>query len=298
MKCIFVYNPTSGKRSVLNKIDYIKNELQKKFEVVEVRATTHAGEAGEIAEYACAKFEVLVVAGGDGTINEVVNAVAEKPNRPQIGYIPCGTTNDLAHSLKIPKNVKKAVRIILNGNFIKHDIFKVNDKYGIYVCAFGMCTGASYLTKQLEKNRFGKLAYYSEGIREFGHTKNFDIILDDGQKIIDEKAVLCLIVNSKYVGGFKINKNANASDGFVNVIIFKENKKRGVHIRILFKIARVFLFGISKLKRSKYVEILKLNKFKVDLPYGMAINIDGELGTSGGFKFEVLKKHIDIFVKK
>ena len=96
----------------------------KKFDEVACLATTKAGDAGLYAKEACGYYDVLVVSGGDGTVNEVINAIADMPNRPQIGYIPTGTTNDLAHSLGIPKDLKKAMKIILDGHYVNHDIFQ------------------------------------------------------------------------------------------------------------------------------------------------------------------------------
>ena len=297
MNCLFIYNPTSGKKRGKKNANYIENELKKHFDAVDVKPTGKAGDASEFSSEACGKYDVLVVAGGDGTLNEVINAIATKENRPRIGYIPTGTTNDLAHSLKIPKNVKRAVKIITAGKYISHDIFKVNEKYGIYVCAFGMCTGASYLTKQNKKNKFGKVAYFVEGVKELGGTKRFEISVKSDNINIEDNIVLGLIINSRYVGGFKINKMANCSDGFVNLILFKERKKRGVSIGVLFKVAKAFLFGINSIAKSKACHVLKLNKFEVTLPEDKIINIDGEMGTTGSFNFEVLKQHIQIFVK-
>ena len=297
MKCVYIYNPTSGKQNNKKNINYIVKRLKTKFDVVDVVATKKRGDAGEYSKNACGVYDVIVVSGGDGTINEVINAIAKEPIRPKIGYIPTGTTNDVAHSLKIPRRIRRAVNIILDGNSIKHDIFRVNERFGLYVCAFGIFTASSYTASQKHKKRFGKLAYYFSGIKEIKDAKKFALTLRTDTIVFDTNIILGIIANSKYVSGYKINKMADCSDGYVNVVLFKEKKRKGISIKTLFSILRLFLFGITTLKNSKECIMLKLNKFKVEFQDDICINIDGEKGTNGSFDFEVLKQHVNIFVK-
>lgn len=298
MKCVYIFNPKSGKQKNSKTADYVVDKLKEKFDIVDVMPTSKKGDAHTFALNACGKYDVLVVSGGDGTINEIINAISKEENRPSIGYIPTGTTNDLAHSLKIPQNIKRAVNIILRGNYIKHDVFKVNDHYGIYVCAFGLFTESSYTASFKNKKRFGKLAYYFSGIKEIGAINKFPISLRTSVLKIEGNIVLGIIANSRYVSGYKINKMANCGDGYVNVILFKEKKRKGISLKMLFKIIRLFLFGITTLKNSKDCIVLKLNNFSVGLEDNIAINLDGEKGLSGSFDFKVLKQHVNIFVKE
>ena len=198
MKCLYVYNPTSGKQKSHKKIEYILTELKKKFEVVDCKPTTKRGDAGLFAREACGVYDVFVVSGGDGTMNEVVNAISNVPNRPKIGYIPAGTTNDLAHSLGISKNVKKAVKNILMGYSIKPDVFKVNDRYGIYVCCFGIFTKSSYATSQTQKKHLGRIAYFSYGVKEMFNSHPIPMTIEFDGKKKKGKYALGIIANSKY----------------------------------------------------------------------------------------------------
>ena len=299
MKCLYVYNPTSGKQNNANNREYILSCLMKKFDEVACLATTKAGDAGLYAKEACGYYDVLVVSGGDGTVNEVINAIADMPNRPQIGYIPTGTTNDLAHSLGIPKDLKKAMKIILDGHYVNHDIFKVNDRYAIYVCAFGVFTGTSYLAPQSAKKKFGRLAYFKYGFKELFGAKPFRTTIKYDDKVIKGTYALGIVANSKYVAGFRINKMAQCDDGYVNLIFVNDTEKKGVSFRSLLRIAKIFVFGIGKKQmQTKRCTILKLNKFEVEVPDRTTINLDGESGFKGSFKVEVLPRHVQIFVKK
>ena len=297
MKCLYVYNPKSGKQSHEKNTCYIVSKLKSKYDVVDVKATTKRGDAGKYAMDACGVYDVLVISGGDGTVNEVINAIAIKNDRPKIGYIPTGTTNDLAHSLKIPTKIKKALNIILNGKTTKHDIFKINNMFGIYVCAFGIFTASSYTASQNQKKTFGKLAYYFTGVKEIGSAKKFHLTLEGNNYLVEDDVILGIIANSRYVSGYKINKMAKCDDGYVNVILFKERKKKGISLKMLLKVIRLFLFGVTTLNNSKDCVILKLNKFRIDFKENPTINVDGENAFNGSFELEVLKEHIEIFVK-
>jgi len=296
MKCVYIYNPYSGKGKSSEIKTLVVEKLQTKFDTVDVWPTKKRGDATEFASAACGNYDVLVCSGGDGTINEIINGLANKENRPKIGYIPTGTVNDLAHSLKIPKNIHKALNIILDGKTTTHDIFKLNDKYGIYVSGFGMFTSTSYTASQKNKKRLGKLAYYFNGIKDFTREKKFHIKVTLENEIIEDNIILGLIVNSKYVSGYKINKMATCNDGNVNLILFKEKRKKGISIKMLFNVLKLFLFGLTTLKNSKNCIIRKINKGSIELEDNKIINIDGEKGLDGSFDLEVLKEHIEIFI--
>ena len=295
MKCLFIYNPNSGKGKVKKKEKYIVEKLKAKYDIVDVAQTKYAGNAKEIAFQKYNLYDTFVVAGGDGTLNEVINAIAEKDNAPNIGYIPTGTVNDIAHSLKIPRNIKKAVKVILNGKVFNHDIFKCNDKYGIYVCTTGLGTEASYATKQTSKRFWGKLAYFLHGATKIFKSEPLKVKLKYEDKEINKNCSLLLIVNSKNVAGFTINRKAVLDDGYVDIVMIDSPKKRGFSFISLLRAAKVFLFGI-KYKNSKHITYLKLKDFEVTIKSKAIINLDGEQGFKGSFKFNSIKKGVKILV--
>lgn len=296
MKCLFIYNPNSGKGRVAKKEHYIEEKLKTKYNKVDVMRTEHPHHASIIASENYNKYDTFVVSGGDGTLNEVINAIAEKENAPVIGYIPTGTTNDVAHSLKIPRNIKKAVKVILNGKVFNHDIFKVNDKYGIYVCATGLGCEISYETKQTHKKFWGRLAYFFSGAKKIFKSKPLHIKLKHDNEIIEQNCALLLIVNSRYVGGFKINKNARLDDGYVDVVMIECPKKNKFSLLSMFSIAKLFLFGLNYNKKKRRVTYLRLKDFEIELKNNAEINLDGECGQNGSFKFKSLEKGVKIYI--
>jgi YegS/Rv2252/BmrU family lipid kinase len=294
VKCLFVYNPESGKGKVKKKEEYIVSKLSSKYDIVDVIKTEYSGHAKVIAEENCGLYDTLVVAGGDGTLNEIVNALAEKQNAPIIGYIPTGTVNDVAHSLKIPCKIERAVDRILNGEVFCHDVFKCNDKYGLYVCAIGTITESSFATKQQSKKKFGKIAYFIHGAGKIFKGKAFNITVNhDGEKI-EKNCSLFLAINSKHVAGFTVNKKAELSDGLIDVVMVDNKSEKRVGIASLLRIAKMFLFGLKPNKNTKHVTYLKLKEFDLTISPDTAINLDGEKGLSGSFHLTTIKQGIKI----
>lgn len=298
MKCLFIFNPKSGRGKVLKNEQFIANKLKTKYSIVDIYKTKEPKDAFNYVNKNYYLYDTIVVAGGDGTLNEIVNALAEKENAPTIGYIPTGTTNDLAHSLKISKNIKKALNIILQGNVFYHDIFKVNDKYGIYVCAAGFGTEVSYTTPQKKKKIWGKLAYFVDGVKNLFKSKPFNISIKFDDTTITKNCSLLLIVNSHYVSGFNMNKKAKLDDGLVDVVLIKSPFKSHLGLISLLSIVKIFLFGLSRRKKQIYTTTLQLKDFSISLNDKKMINIDGELGTQGEFNFKTIQKGIKIYCGK
>ena len=142
-------------------------------------------------------YDAIIFSGGDGTFNEVARGVASQSRRPPLGYIPTGTTNDNARNLNIKRNVRKAVKTILEGKTIKHDVGMINDDYFMYVLATGACTATPYTTEHDAKKILGRLAYVANGVEEFFKAPMSDVKIVTEHETIDIKCPLLLIMNSK-----------------------------------------------------------------------------------------------------
>ncbi len=298
MKCLFVYNPNSGKSGLEKRINYIKSELGKFYDEVDYQPTEYRGHAKQIAKDACGKYDYLVVSGGDGTFNEIVNGVAEQDNAPIIGYLPSGTVNDISRSLRIPRNLKKAINVLKENKIYEHDIFKSNDDYGIYFCGAGAFTSTSYDTTQKNKKFWGKVAYFFHGVKELANITDFDVkITRDGRTLADDKYIMMLILNSRSTAGFILNKNADLSDGTVDVVLIKRKNNRFCNrLRSLITMAKIFLFDISTLKDGSRVTKLTLDEFTIHTNKRLIINVDGEKGSYGNMRFKTINKALKIVV--
>ena len=266
MNCIYLYNPNSGKSKYKNKQEYIIKRLHEKFDVVDYFATKSKEDAMKLAKEACGYYDAIIFSGGDGTVNDVVNAIASEENRPVLGYLPSGTCNDFARSLSIPKKLDKALDVIINGEVKDFDIFKANERFGVYVCAYGLFTSASYDTEQKKKKKLGKIAYYFHSFKEIFTCKASDFSVklydEESNKEVKEfsgKSVLTLLINSKSVAGYKLNNDVDLHDGEMEFLAVL-NKKQKLTFKSLLVICGTFLFGVKFARKRKCVRYGKFKK--------------------------------------
>jgi YegS/Rv2252/BmrU family lipid kinase len=216
-RILFIYNPYAGRGKIKSLLSDIIELFNKNSYEVVIYSTKCKKDAKKIVVNCLKnqKFEYIVCSGGDGTLNEVINGVMNSNNKPKIGYIPSGTTNDFAYSLKVPKNMIKAAQIILDDTLFPCDIGTFNEKYFVYSAAFGLFTDTAYQTPQTAKNILGRLAYVFEGIKRLPSWKSYhmDILYED--KLISDNFIYGMVANSNSVGGFKgiTGKDVLLNDG-------------------------------------------------------------------------------------
>lgn len=291
MKCLFLFNPKSGKEKISKNLDYITLRLKEKFSIVDVHPSSSKEDFINTAKDSCGKYDYLVFSGGDGSFNLVVNAIAEQDNQPILGYIPGGTCNDIAANMHLPtKSLKKCLDIIINNKFVKHDILKVNNEYCMYVAALGDFAELSYSTEHNVKKIFGRVAYYFSGLRTLVHKPKFMrlYVEIDGIPFVFDSP-LCLVLHSKFIAGLKFYSNGYLNDGKVDVIIVK-----GRYLRGLINIARLFIFGILKLKTEKVSYVFRSKKIVIECKDEKYWSFDGEKGMSGRLEFECIPKAIKV----
>ncbi|MGD9605594.1 MAG: diacylglycerol kinase family protein [Bacilli bacterium] len=293
MKCIFLYNPKSGKGALSTKLDYIKQQLQTKFDEVTIYETLSAEDTVEQAKKACYLYDAILFSGGDGTFNDVACGVATQSVRPVLGYIPSGTVNDIARNLKIPRNFKKAIQVILDGETVFHDVGKINDRFFIYVAALGTFSGVSYRTTHDAKKLLGRLAYAFDGLKEISNPTLSKIHLKTEADDVEIDTPLVLILNSVSVGGVPFNKNGHLNDGRFDILIVKKGAYSG-----LLNIIKLFILGILRLRRSHVTYHFKSSNFTIDVLNEPTWCIDGEAGNKGTVKIENLHNYLEIYIPK
>ena len=169
----------------------------------------------------CTPPRRVVCSGGDGTLDEVVSGMMKCPKRIPLGYIPAGSTNDFASSLKIPKDMAKAAKIAVTGRKFSCDVGKFDEKPFIYVAAFGIFTEVSYSTKQEWKNILGHAAYLLEGAKSLHSFASYHMRVEHDGEVLEGEFIFGMITNSISVGGFKnmTGKNVELDDGVFEVTL-------------------------------------------------------------------------------
>lgn len=290
-KARIIYNPTSGREAFKKELPAVLEKLEIAGYETSTHATTCEGDAITAARTAVDRgYDLVIAAGGDGTINEVINGIAEQEHRPRLGIIPVGTTNDFARALRIPRDIKKAVDVIVDGQSMLLDIGKVNDHYFINIAGGGKLTELTYEVPSKLKTMLGQLAYYMKGIEMLPSLKPTRAKIEYDGNVIDEDIMLFLISNSNSVGGFeKLAPEANMQDGYFDLIILRKT-----NLAEFIRIATLALRGAHL--EDKHVIYEKAKHVTVTTDEKMQLNIDGEFGGLLPGEFINLQQHIDFCV--
>ena len=225
-KMLFIYNPMAGKEQIKNKLSEIIQIFCKEGFEVTIFATRGREDATKIIEKKGERYDYIVCSGGDGTMNEVATGLMKLEKRPICGYIPAGTVNDFASSLKIPRVMKNAASLIADGDVFNCDMGKFNDRYFTYVAGFGAFTEVSYQTPQEWKNALGKAAYFIEALKHIADIKPHHMKIEYDGGVIEDEFILGLISNSVSVAGYKYyeKKNIKMDDGLFEALLIKNLK--------------------------------------------------------------------------
>lgn len=224
-KLLFIYNPKSGKGNIKNHLADIVDVFAKENYEIIIHPTQYAGEAVEVVRNQ-PEIDLVVCSGGDGTLDEVVTGMMKREDKHPIGYIPAGSTNDFAVSLKIPKNMKKAAITAVQGTSFACDIGAFDDDFFVYIAAFGIFTEVSYETDQQMKNMLGHLAYVLEGAIRLPQTKSYHMKFTSNGETIEGDFMFGMVTNSRSVGGVTniTGKNVELDDGVFEVMLIKTPK--------------------------------------------------------------------------
>lgn len=221
-KAKFIYNPNSGEKSIVNNLDFIINIYQ----MYDITLVPYRINKNECIDKAFLDiddtYEHLLLAGGDGTIDIIINTMKRLNIDLPVGILPVGTANDFAHSLGLSFDIKQALENIINSKPKAFDIGKINDKYFINVASSGMFTDVSQKINPDFKNYMGKVAYYITGIEQALHLRAFNIKVKSEEVEYKGNMYLMLVFNGKTAGNLNLAYKAELDDGYLDVIIFKD----------------------------------------------------------------------------
>lgn len=225
-KLLFIFNPCSGKGQIKNKLMDIIDIMVKAGYEVTVHSTQNREDAMRKVKEEAKDYDLVVCSGGDGTLDEAVTGMMQSEKKVPLGYIPAGSTNDFANSLKIPKNILKAAHVAVEGRTFPVDVGYFNGDSFIYIAAFGLFTDVSYQTSQELKNILGHAAYILEGAKRLHNIPSYKMRVEYDGNVIEDEFAYGMITNSVSVGGFKklTGKNVLLDDGLFEVTLIKMPK--------------------------------------------------------------------------
>ncbi len=229
MKILFVMNPKAGTKKAQKYLADILGEFCGAGHTVITHVTAGPGDAIQAVIRYSKEVDLVVCCGGDGTFNETVNGIMQCGIHVPIGYIPAGSTNDFAASLKLPTQPIKAARAILEGKPVRYDIGQFGSRYFSYVASFGAFTKASYATPQSVKNTLGHTAYILEGIQELSQIRPIHVKLELDEEVIEDDFLFGAISNSTSVGGILTldPQQVDMQDGKFEILLVRAPRKMG-----------------------------------------------------------------------
>ncbi len=223
-KMLFIYNPKAGKAQIRsNLLDMIDIFVKAGYEVTAYPTQARGDGIKAVRERTPGYYDIVACSGGDGTLDEVVTGMMQCKDKLPVGYVPAGTTNDFAGSLKIPKNMKEAAKVIVDGEDFACDIGGFNQDIFVYIAAFGLFTEVSYETRQDVKNVLGHMAYILEGMRRLSNIKSYFMRVEYEDQVVEGDFIFGMFTNSLSVGGFKkiTGKYVRLDDGEFEVTLVK-----------------------------------------------------------------------------
>ncbi|TRM11583.1 diacylglycerol kinase [Lentibacillus cibarius] len=285
-----IYNPTSGREAFKRELPTVLERFEVAGYETSAHATTCEGDATRAARVAAERhFDLVVAVGGDGTINEVINGLAEQAYRPKLGIIPTGTTNDFARALWIPRNIERAVDVILAGQSMLIDIGRVNGHHFMNIAGGGKLTELTYEVPSKLKTMLGQLAYYMKGIEMLPSLKPTHARIEYDGTAIEEDIMLFLVSNTNSVAGFeKLAPNAKLDDGLFDLLILKK-----MNLAEFVRIATLAQRGAHL--DDKRIIYTQAKHISVETDDKMQLNIDGEFGGMLPGEFLNLQQHIEVF---
>ncbi|TDL30598.1 diacylglycerol kinase [Jeotgalibacillus sp. S-D1] len=285
-----IYNPTSGRELFKKHLPDVLMKLEQAGYEASCHATTSEGDATIAAETAVKRgYDLVIAAGGDGTLNEVVNGLAEKPNRPKLGLIPMGTTNDFARALHIPRDIDKALDVILKGETIPVDLGRMNNRYFINIAGGGRITELTYEVPSKLKTMLGQLAYYLKGIEMLPSFKPSDVRIEYDGKVFEGEVMIFLVGLTNSVGGFeKLAPDSSINDGLFTLMFLKKTNLAET-IRIISLALR------GEHLNDPHLVYVKANHIKVTAKEKVQLNLDGEFGGLLPAEFQNLYRHLTVF---
>lgn len=281
---LFIYNPFSGTQTIAKKLSDVVNVFTKAGYDVTCHPTQSKGDCIEtIAQYK-EKYDLAVVSGGDGTLNEAVNGIMKNGIDKPLGYIPTGSTNDFSHSVGISSKIAEAAETAVSGREFLCDLGKHNDRFFTYVAGFGAFTEVSYSTPQDYKNALGFLAYVIEAITALPNIKAYKLKYIADERTGEGEYLLGLITNTNRVAGMKnlIMKDITLDDGLFEVVLLKKPK----NLKDLHTLNQEILAWNFE---NSVIECFKTSKLVIECDEPLAWTLDGENG--GEHKVSTVENH-------
>jgi len=274
-KLIYIVNPISGTKNKTSLRDIIEiNTVDAGFDFAIYPSVESGDYSFLIPIIKEQQFTDVVIAGGDGTVNQVVNSLGKM--KLQFGILPCGSGNGLAFSAGIPKNYEKALRIIFKGKSNWCDAFLVNEKFACMLCGLGFDAQVAYDFANDPKR--GLTTYIKKAVSNFFIAKTYPFVLSTHGKAIKTDALFISIANSNQFGNnFTIAPKASLNDGLLDIVVMAKQNKLSALLHAFRQVS-----GYNRLQKLEVINenasvlYFQTDEIKIENPGLAPIHIDGD----------------------
>ena len=286
---LMIYNPTAGNGVFKANLDKVIDIFQKENKLlIPIRANSPEYLDYVLKKMKCLDFTKIIAAGGDGTINIVVNAMINNGVDLPLAIFPSGTANDFAYYFDIPHDIEGMAQIALNDNYSYVDVGKINDKYFINVAAMGFMVDVSQKTDPNIKSTLGVMSYYLKGVSEVPKLQPIPIKIQSEEYSATEKMYFMLVLNGRSAGGFRrVGANSVINDGLLDVMLIKE-----MPLTELPGLLINFMQGNHT--KNKNVVYFKTKKVRLETDHPIGTDIDGEKGCDFPLDIECIPRKLKI----
>ncbi|MBQ3078499.1 MAG: diacylglycerol kinase family lipid kinase [Clostridia bacterium] len=283
-KLLLIANLQAGQKRIGKKLAEVLEVFCKSGYLPTVVCTLYPGHARELAVQHAQDYDIVVCAGGDGTLNETVTGLLSLNKKLPLGYLPCGTTNDLASTLTLSRDLVQAAKDVVEGKKISLDVGLFNKRYFAYTASFGVFTRASYETSQYTKNVLGHLAYLLEGIKDLANLKSvFAKIKTDTEELSGEFLFGAVSNTTSLAGILTIDKSRVLLDDGKFEVLLVDMPRNAIEMSRL-------LANITQKKYEAPIHLLSSKCIDVETKEPLNWTLDGEF-EKGNMKFHIENLH-------
>ncbi|WP_456272691.1 diacylglycerol/lipid kinase family protein [Bacillus sp. AK031] len=290
---LLIYNGNAGQDDIDTTLGNCIGELSSCCDELTIYGTKSKSDAERICRERGECYELIIILGGDGTVHECINGMAELSFRPKTAILPAGTCNDFSRSLRIPQDIKQAALLIKHGGTEAIDIVQANDRYFSNFWGIGIIADASRNVNEAVKGVFGKLSYYLSAFQTLQEAKSFTFRAEIDGRAVEEEAVMVFVANGRFIGTSELPLPPQKyNDGLIDIFIIKE-----AGFRLLKEVMAAK--GTGKLnEESGEILHFQAHTASIDTASIQNIDMDGEVYTETPARLEVMKHHIPFIVGK
>lgn len=293
----FIYNPTAGETMIRDRLDDIIALYQRRGYTIVPYRLDFTGDGSDITGDLDDRFDHLLVAGGDGTVNHVVNLLRNNDIDIPLAIIPAGTANDFAMMLGTRQDdVVDICRAILDGEVAGVDIGKVNGNYFVNVFSCGLFTDISQKTPTIMKNTFGKLAYYVSGLGELARYRTMEVSIETDGGNFRGACFLFLVFNGKTAGTIRLAYLSEVDDGLLDLLVIKSEGP----VKTL-RTALRYLAQMQQGNATSYppgIEHIRCSRLRAESKTAETTDIDGQPGPPFPLEITCEKNALRVIIPK